>query len=323
MTMAITQTTPVNETAPPLPDAALETITVEQEKINPGLNDYITALGDKPFTQDLVTAPSRVVYDLARFWPKLQGRAQQARELWGRIATIVQSIPTEQVGSTVALRIVVASSQLAPGALPAPKQAAVLATFDTVDGILRRYVVPAANEAPLLEDMAIPAGLMVLVQSVPPLTSVFEDNRPIYFIAGNTTLFGPRNRDPVLSGDAAAAAAGAVASPSPNLVPPGPHAPGTQEQSKAVEREQTQAYEQSRLSKEPFEEAAEVRGQRHWWAVPRAKHARWKRKTRLEEKKSCAEQKKWKRAAENKNAAKSNKSNPRKEKACPLRRWPK
>ena len=189
-----------NEALPPQA-GAVDTIAVEQQKINPRLNDYIAELAQNPFTHDMVTDPGHVIYDLAQFWPKMRGRNDEARELWRHIAEAVEAVPNRLKSSKVALRVTMGSSTVVPGALPVPKEAAVLATFDVVEGMLRRYSVPAAREAPLLEDMGIAAGLLILCQEVPPLINNFKDNRPVAMGAGDEALYGTRNKDRIITGD--------------------------------------------------------------------------------------------------------------------------
>ena len=180
-------------------DGLEQQIVVEQQKLSPLVKDYVAALAENhSFTKDTVMDSRRVVAELEKFWPKLPRWNAQASELWSQIDATIHAIPTIETSPTVLVRVAVASSKLAPQTIPEPKEAAVVATFDSRDGVFRRYVMTNSENAPAMDEMNISSGLMVICQPVPPLINAFSDSRP-YMLAAGQNLYSERVRDKPLS----------------------------------------------------------------------------------------------------------------------------
>jgi hypothetical protein len=178
----------------------VRSVFVEQEKLSPDIQSYIKALAKQfPFTKDSVIDSRQTKLELSKFWPKLSEWTAEASELLDEIEDIVCAAPTVKVNPNIMLRIAVASSTLSPVALPEPDESAVIATFNAAEGILRRYIVPASDEAQVSEDMGIPFGLIVICQPLLPLINPIGDNRKRGLGAGN--IYSERVRDVMAAGN--------------------------------------------------------------------------------------------------------------------------
>lgn len=205
---------PRMSTAPPqaAPNNALAlnvellSASVEQEKLNPAVSDYLAAfVRQHPFAKDVLVDRRQVVPVLAKFWPPMPGRAAEARQLLDYVDETVRAFPLREPTLNFLLRIVVAPTGLAPLTIPEANEAVSIAAFDSVSGILHRTSVPRAASLPELGYMEIKAGIMVLCQPLPPQMNGYRDTVPLVDAVRDELYLGytGRNRDKILSGDQA------------------------------------------------------------------------------------------------------------------------
>jgi hypothetical protein len=197
--------------------------TIQQEKLDPTLTDYIAVLAaEHPFTKDIKVDARRVVSGLADNWPKLPACSAQARALWRCIAGMVHSLPTISTVPDILIRVSVGRAPMLPAWLPEPNEPTVIATFDASDGIVRQCVLSgSASAVSSLGPLAIRSGLMVICQHVAPLNSRFVDNHP-WVIDNGRSWAGMYEGEPILRWDERRAGdrAPITGTPSPNLYPP-------------------------------------------------------------------------------------------------------
>jgi len=154
-------------------------VVVEQQKLSSMMKKYIIALTENyPFTKDIKLDKRRSMADIATVWPKLSGWEAQAKEMAEYIRDIIGAIPTVEPMPGVLLRISISPSRLTPMAFPEPQESAVIATFDSVKGILRRCIFTGREEPPRLDDIAVRAGIMIICQPLPPFINQFSDRYP-------------------------------------------------------------------------------------------------------------------------------------------------
>jgi hypothetical protein len=172
----------------------VDAVTIEQQKMSPDMRDYIAELGKKkPFIKDISLDSRHIILELSKFWPVLPGRKTQAAKLWKEIEDIILSNTIVKVSPMVMVRIAVGRSEISATALPDPNQSGIIASFNVVEGILRRYMVPPSDKAQVSEEMGVPSGLVVTCQPMAMLFNPLGDNRKLGMGAGN--LYTERSRD--------------------------------------------------------------------------------------------------------------------------------
>jgi hypothetical protein len=212
-TMANAQMLMADQSISPSDEAAL--IIVEQQKLSPTLQEYVRTLEKAPFIRDIKHDREHIIFELPKLWPD---QSSQARALFTIIDAAVQAIPALDMRSSIFLRVEVAPTLIGPSPSPDPNGATVVLTFDGIDGLFRKYTVPALETPPHLGGMSIPGGVVVTCQAMPPLFNVLEDNR-LRGVGVGAVYGAPRTRDRLMSADEEVEAARA----STPMFPP-PHA---------------------------------------------------------------------------------------------------
>ena len=192
--MAETPLTSAQQAPVPIRDA--EAIAVEQEKLDPRVMDYIHALtaANGAFSEQITTDRRLFAGVLAQRLPKIPGREADGQALRRLIEDIVGALPTVDTMPTVQADISIAAGRLAPDILPEPNGRAVIGSFDGAEGVLRQCALPPMDELPSLDYMAVPTGLVVIVQLVPKPVDHYAKAWGLDFGSGEN-LYSERNRD--------------------------------------------------------------------------------------------------------------------------------
>ncbi|MDR3425357.1 MAG: hypothetical protein P4M13_09870 [Alphaproteobacteria bacterium] len=169
---------------------------VLEENLDDEVRDYIAVMAEQhPFSINMDIDERFVIPRLAKHWPDEPIWPLQAYALWESIDNVVHSIPAITTTPNILLRLSAAAGSLVPSSIPEPQEPSALATFDGVNGVMHRCVLPPLEKLPSLEDMAIPLGVMAICQPVAPmLISQFKDSRSAALIAG-ANIYSERNRD--------------------------------------------------------------------------------------------------------------------------------
>jgi len=191
-----------------LPEAASAPLVVEQEKLAPAMLDFVRVLtqvlSDKPLEWkiDRRALPGMLNAFLEKAlenFPPSPQRDAAAAAFTETVNGVVGQVSVSEAMPRVLVRISAARSRLEPGALPEPNEPAVLASFDAIDGVIRRCIV-AAEATPALDGMAVDAGVIVISQPALPSTQHQTDLNHPFETAG---LYGEqRYRDPLVGGGA-------------------------------------------------------------------------------------------------------------------------
>ena len=117
---------------------------VKQEKLNGGLTDYLRALAVRhPFAQDIRLDGRRTFAHLKEIWPKMPGWEKETDEFLHILDDVVHATPSVEPMPNMVVRVAVAAGPLTPTALPEAHEATSIASFDSINGIARRTVLPA------------------------------------------------------------------------------------------------------------------------------------------------------------------------------------
>ena len=185
------------------PTAEGASLAITEGHLGTRLRAYVLMLADRhPFTKVIRLDPARLKGQLAEFWPDIPEWHKEAEQIWNYIEDIAHSASPLAPALNIVMRISVARTKMSPHLLPEAQGNAAVATFDGETGMMRSRTLPVSEPVPVLDDMTISAGLMVICQPLPPLVNQFSDSRPdaLEVSSGSEELFGGRNRDRVVGG---------------------------------------------------------------------------------------------------------------------------
>jgi len=139
------------------------------------LKEYLSVLTKYPDRIEFRTGAGRIFHSLYGSWPVIPGWEKEAQDMCAQITEMVYPLADRLFAQAVAMCISISPAPLRLETIP--QTSATFVTLNAKSGLANCVFLSSGAETPLLSDLSIPAGIIVLCQPLNPRYHNLSDDR--------------------------------------------------------------------------------------------------------------------------------------------------